>query len=846
MASPIVETLDNGLQVIVKENRTAPVADIRIYVKTGSMYEQEYLGTGISHVFEHLINGGSTATQTEEQISERINGLGGANNAYTTKDHTCYYIKTSADRTTDAIDLMADWMMNSLFPEAEFRREIRVVLEELRKGQDEPQRQLYELLDDTLFRHHPTKFPVIGYENLITTITRDDIVTYYRRMYVPNNMVLVAVGDFEARRIVDHVRAVFQNFERRPIPLIALPAEPRQLGKRLRTKKIPGLGETYFTVAFRTVGIDHPDLFPLDILSHILSNGRSSRLVASIQENQRLVSSIYSYSHTPACDAGVFAIGGTCGDENVDTALAAIQAELAKVQSEAVTAEELRKAVKQMTAENILGNQTASDEAAELGVNMITTANPDFNQFYLERIRQVSPADIQRVATDYFVTDNTTVVLLRPDSLETVTAESQPAARNHEIQKIELANGMRLLAKQNPAVPLMNIQLLFLGGVLYEPENQAGISNIAAEMLTRGTTTRTRDEIALVFDRIGGQFTSSSGNNTFGLTAEVLKEDFDTALELVADVIQHPVFPESEWITVQKNVLSAIARRNDNWESELATHFRHHYFGRHPYSRDSLGDASAVESMTVADIERFYRRHADPRRCVIAVFGDIDTAAVSDRVTAAFRDFTPTSDALPDISPPEPPRENRQIVEPVRKNVASVFIGYPGIAVTNTDDRYPLIVLDAILSGYGYPGGWLQRELRGGDRDLVYVVHAFNFSGLHPGYFGIIAASSPEKMDRVTATIFSVMDQIRGGPVNAEELAKAKGICKVMEQLSRQTNGAMGLQAAVEELYGLGYDHSETYTSRIDGVTAEAVLAVAQKYLTNYVMVRTEPAPAQP
>ncbi len=146
-----------------------------------------------------------------------------------------------------------------------------------------------------------------------------------------------------------------------------------------------------------------------------------------------------------------------------------------------------------------------------------------------------------------------------------------------------------------------------------------------------------------------------------------------------------------------------------------------------------------------------------------------------------------------------------------------------------------------MLSGIGYPGGRLQEHLRGGNRQLVYLVHGFNWLGLEPGYFGIMAASSPEKMDRVVEIILEDVAALRDQPVPEEELEKAKTICVTMEQLSRQTNGSMALQAALNELYGLGYDHGDDYAERIASVTAADVQRVARKYFTHYTMVRTGP-----
>ncbi len=836
-----VAVLDNGLTVIVKENHTAPVSAVRIYVNTGSIHEGEYSGTGISHVFEHLINGGTTSNYSESEITALIEQLGGANNAYTTRGHTCYFIKTSNDQVNLAIDVLADWMKNSSFPQAEFDREIGVVLEELNKGKDEPGRILHSQLYDTMFSTHPAKFPVIGYENLVRSLTRDDILRYYERMYVPNNITVVAVGDFSEEDVLTRIKSAFRDFERRATAPVLLPDEPKQLGRRTRTIHKKGLGSAYFNVAFHTVPIHHEDLFALDVLSYILSHGRSSRLIKNIQEDQRLVSSIYSYSDTPKYDAGIFLIGGTCGDENTEAVIHQIQLQLDKLKTKPVLKSELSKAIQQKIADDILSRQTADSEAANLGINMITTGNPGFDTIYLSQIREVTAADIMRVARTYFTDDNTTIALLRPETSVSEGPEKSLTESATKIIKEEFPNGLRLLVKRNPNVPLVNIQAYFLGGVLFEPPEKAGISHVTAEMLTRGTSSRSKDDIASRIDSLGGRLSSSSGNNTLSVSLEVLRDDFPVALEIFSDLIQNSIIPGEELEIVKQNTLSRIDKRRDRWDSEISYLFRKYYFGSHPYARDQLGTRTTVEKLDATAVKEFYKSFVIPSRCVVSVFGDIDIKQTVEAVGTSFRDFSRTAAALPEINAIDARVEDSVIRETVNKNLSAVYIGYPGIRVDNTEDRFPLALLDTIISGYGYPGGRLHKHLRGGNRDLVYYVHAFNFMGLAPGYFGVLTASSPEKTDEVIDIVLKDIDVIRTSKVSDGELAKAKIIYNTMEKLSRQTNSSMSLQAAIDELYGLGYDFADTLESRIEAVSADDVQRVAKKYLTSYVLLRTEP-----
>ncbi len=838
------ETLPNGLQVIIKENHTAPVADLRIFVRTGSIYENEYLGAGISHLFEHLINGGSTTTHSEEEINDLIDKLGGANNAYTTKDHTCYFITTSGEMIFRAVELLADWMTNCTFPEPEFKREMGVVIEELRKANEEPDRIIHQLLDDTMFRVHPTRYPVIGYEHLIQGITRNDILNYYHQRYAPNNLVVVAVGDFSAPQVMEKISEAFSRSEPRPPPALALPAEPVQVGPRERTMRRKGLGEAYFILAYHTIPIDHPDLFALDVLSYVLSQGRSSRLVKAVMEEQRLVSSIYSYSATPSYDAGVFAITGTCKDTEAEAALSAIYQELERIKTEPAATGELNKAIKQKQADEVLGRQTAAAEASEIGINMITTGNPNFGDVYMRGIQAVTVADLQRVAVRYFHENNRTLVMLRPETERQSVESSALKVSSSQIHKTVLPNGLRVLVKRNPNIPLINAQMLFLGGVLSESPEQAGICRITTEMLTRGTISRSRDDIAGFFDRCGGRYSVTAGNNTLGLSMEVLREDFPQALTVFADMIKNPIFPATELETVRKNTLAAIATRNDDWNSELSYYFKKRFFSPHPYANDSLGKEESVAGLTAADLKIYYDKFVNPSQGVLAVFGDLDENETLKMIENAFGDLPAREEnsPLPNRPQPTPVTENRVSEEAVNKQLSAVYIGYPGIAITDHEDRFALTVLDTILSGFNYPGGRLHHRLRGGDKDLVYIVHAFNFVGIDPGFFGIMAASSPAKMNEVIAIILEEIEKIKATPVGDEELNTARIVCTTMEKLSRQTNSDMALQAVLDELCGLGYDFSDRYTELIGKVTAADVQRVANKYLTHYVQVRTVPA----
>jgi zinc protease len=181
---PVKKTLPNGLTVLVRENHAAPVVAVRVYVKTGSITEGQYLGSGISHLFEHALSEG-TKGRTKEQINDEVQGIGGQSNAYTTFDVTAYHITTASSYFGRALNSLADMMQNATFPEAEVKTQIGVIHNEMNLNEDDPDRVLYKLFYQTAFTTHPVRFPIIGYREPFDRLTREDIVTYYKTHYTP-------------------------------------------------------------------------------------------------------------------------------------------------------------------------------------------------------------------------------------------------------------------------------------------------------------------------------------------------------------------------------------------------------------------------------------------------------------------------------------------------------------------------------------------------------------------------------------------------------------------------------------------------------------------------------------
>jgi zinc protease len=832
---------ENGLTVIVQENHSSPVVNLRCYVRAGSILEGEYLGTGISHYIEHLI-GDETTTRSMEQMEKEVEAIGGGYNAYTTKDHACYFIETASEHFDKALGILADQMMNSTMPQEAVDAQQGVITREINMGYDEPGRRLYNLYGETMFRVHPTKYPTIGHIANFLQLTRDDVLDYYTRMYVPNNMVFVAVGDLDGEEAYAKISEAFKGFPRKPIDLPTLPPEPPQLGRReLREER--DLDMAYVLMGFHTVPLSHSDLYPLDLLSFILSEGNSSRLYRKLVDELGLVYSVTTSSHTPSYDAGNFSISMAMDPANIDEAIRVVTEEIYRLKKEKVTGEELAKAKKLKTADFYFGRQDMESIASSLGTSELTAGTADFDERYAERIQDVTADEIRDAVRKYFYDDNLAVAALEPTKEAAPgEARAEESAGVGETEKYVLANGLTVLIKGNHSSPVVSIGSYSLAGARLEDAGKGGEANFVARMLPRGTKKMSGDQINRELDSMGASFNCGANHTRIESDMTVLREDFPKGLAILADMLVNPKFDAIEMEKERPLIQAQILARGDDWTTDAMDRMLVELFKTHPYGRSPVGTSETVASITRDDLVAYHAAYVTPGNTVLTVFGDVDGAAVLPQIEKAFKDWTPSVRAAPPAIG-EPAR-----TEPVRltsnhdRAQTVIFMGYQGMRFSS-EDRYAMDVLDGIVSGINYPGGWLHTELRG--NSLVYVVHAYNWTGLDTGYFGIYAATYDEALEQALNIIDKHMARIAAEPVTDEEMEQAKQLCIIMSETQKQTNSSQARDAAISELYGLGYGYNEGYAEKIKAVTKEDVLRVAQKYLKNPVTILRRPNPPE-
>jgi len=830
--------LENGLTIFVGEDHSAPVVSAQAWCTAGSIHEGNWLGAGLSHLLEHMLFKGTT-TRPGSRIDQEVQEAGGYMNAYTSFDRTVYHIDVPNTGARVAIDILCDIMQNATLPPDELAKEQDVIRREMDMCQDDPGRRASRRLFETAYTRSPYRFTVIGYPDIFNEVKPDDVRAYYHEKYAPNNVFFVVIGDIKSEDVVAQIRKAYEKSKARAVPPIVLPDEPKQTAPReVIEEAAVELGHMHF--AWHIPDVRHPDVPALDVLAVVLGHGRSSRLYQRVRERQGFVHHIDAWTYSPG-NPGLFGLSAVIDSEKFSVARDAMLAEVEKMKSAPASAAELGKAVKQFTSATLATRKTMDGQAHDLGSSWLTASDLLFSERYLSAVKRVSPADVQRVARQYLTPENRTLYALLPTGAAPKIALAAESSSDEPIQKFELPNGLRLLVKENHRLPFVEFRAVFKGGVLAETPDKNGVTQLLARMLLKGTKRRSAEDIASEIESVGGNIDTYGGNNSFGVNAEVLSSDFATGLDLVADILLNPVFPADALEREREVQIANIHARKDDLLKSATLAMRRALFGNTGYGLDSLGTEETVAGLQKADLKAYHRKLAAPNNCVLAIFGNVKAAQVKAAVKKAFARWKLNPDASstrtvpvlrsPGLGGPEDDEKLRldalkRVVETRDKKQAVMVIGFRGTTL-HDKDRYALDLIQETCSDLGSRLFLRVREKLG----LAYYVGAQHFPGLAPGYFSFYVGTMPEKVALVEKELLREAELLRNEGLTEEELSRAKAKVIGQKKIARQDLGSLASTTALDELYGLGYNHMDIEDAHYQTVTLEQVQAAARKYL---------------
>ena len=868
--------LANGLTVLTKEVHTAPVAYFSVWYKAGSVNEQ--LGqSGMSHLLEHMMFKGTT-TRKPGEISALLQQNGADFNATTSFDRTNYFETLASDRLDMAMKLEADRMSNSLFNEAEHQKEMSVVRSEYEGGENDPSTALTKALRLAAYQVHPYRWMTIGFRSDIENIDRDEMYAYYQKNYVPNNATIVIVGDFDTNNALAMVQKYFGSIPRKPITPSFITPEPQQIGERRVTVRRAGT-VNQVQIGYHIPAFGDPDRYALDVLETVMSGGRTARFFGALVQSG-LASSADAYDYGLR-DPDLLTLDASAQPDKTNAELeAALLAEVEKLKSAPIAADELKRVLNQAEAGYIYGRDSVQSQGAQLGENAMR-GDWRYGETYLDNLRKVTPADVQRVAQKYLVKDNRTVGYFEPipnggattqanaeggaagplalkaevransqqkpkaPAPQPMMAPAQPASpatATSKATRTVLPNGVTVIVEENHANPTVALSgaLLSAGGV-FDPPDKAGLASFTASQLSRGTQTRTLLDIARTLEDVGATVRVSGGDEYASIGGRSLTRDFATMLDVLSDEMRNPSFPADEIEKARQQTLAGLeeARQDTGTLANIAFMNALYPVG-HPYHQPTIDEQVAiVKGLTRDDLVAFHQAHYAPDKLVLTVVGDVDTPKTIAAIEKAFGTWPKKGNVpainIPDVSLTAGKAATANLAKPLIINVpdkaqTDVIYGYASHLRRSDPDFYRVIVLNTILGG----GGGLSSRLAVNVRDrmgLVYGIYAGTSAALGAGPFQVSFGSNPSNVDKAIAETRRQLTLAQTQGFTPDEVSKAVDYLTGSYAVTLATNSSVASQLLVGEVYGLGADYIQKRNGYYRAVTPQQVNEAAKKYL---------------
>ncbi len=850
--------LKNGLKVVMHRDTSTPVVAVNVWYHVGS--KNEAVGrTGFAHLFEHMMFQGSKNYDTD--YFTPLQEAGGNVNGTTNQDRTYYYEVVPSNFLELALFLEADRLGNLLdaMTQEKLDNQRDVVKNERRQRVDNvPYGTAFEKIGATMYpAGHPYNWTTIGSLEDLSAASMEDVKSFFREYYVPNNAVLVLSGDFDEKQAKQWVEKYFGPIAKGAAikrPNNAMP----KLDKEVRTTVEDAVPLPRRYMVWHGTPQYAPDEAPLDILSFILTSGRTSRLQSNLVYSKEIAQTVFSGNGASEI-GGTFQIQATARPgKSLDDIEKEINAELERIKKEPPTAEEVAKAQNSIESTAVYGLQTVLGKGNQLSTYAGYVGKPDHFQADLDRYRKVTPADVQRVANQY-LTGNRLVMSYMPrkgEAARTDSAANRPTSVKSEkkdeakiaeqtaklpkpganpklalppIEKSQLANGLDVWIVRQSELPIVSMNLVLKSGATFEPADKTGIANLAASLLDDGTKTRSAIEIANQLQGIGASVNANSGWDATNVTMQSLTKNLDKALEIYSDVIVNPTFPTTELENLRRRTLVSLLQQKSQPGAIANTAYNKVLYGSHPYGRDLTGTEASLKAISQGDVVKYYESTYQPNNGVLIVVGDVDKATLMPKLEKAFSSWKTGKFAAGDV-PDTHSLEKTGIYLVDRPNSAQsvVSIGQVGIDRANPD-YFPVVVMNAILGGgitsrismnlredkgytYGAGSGWSYRRgagpfRAGGDMQTAVTKEA-------------------------VAEVLKELNGIRGGiPITQKELDYNKQSLIRRYPAGFETVGQISGQLANLVVYGLPESYFNEYISKVNAVTIDDVNRVAKKYL---------------
>ncbi len=829
-------TLENGMEVILKENHSSPMISSLVFIRAGAKYEDDF-NNGVTHLLEHLLFDG-TKNRSREEISKGIENHGGYINAFTRKDLTAYMVLMPKEYIELGLEIQADQLFNSIFPDEELPKERKVVIEEIQQSNDRESELAYQFFNAKSMAGTAYERTVLGYKNIIASLPKEKIIEYWKRFYAPNNMIALVIGDFDTEKMIEQFHSVFGvippvDLPNPPVVSYFPPTEKKVFNKGGRTK------QTYINLAIDAPHFTDPDYYAFDLLAEYLSDDANSPLAQKLVDAER--NPLYRS----------FSAGIETQEEFSRLTIDVITDDKAKSDQIIATIEEVLQNLNDyLPPAEILDGIKVSKKANEIFMQeklhyygiiiapLMVTTGYDFLESYLGAIDKVNPSIISRAADRWLSDLKYVATVFHPEE----KSETEEATASTSVYRKEiLDNGLTLIVKSNPDSRVFALNVIGKSRSASEPPGKEGITDFVNRMIKKGTTSLNAENLSSRLASIGANVTLNDNpwipyddrytTRQFSfMKFETIDEFTLDGLILFSDMIRNPAFDSSEVEKVRGQIMGIIGRESGSTLNACRNLFYATLFENEAFAKTINGSPRTVGSITREDLIEYHRNFYSAGNMIITIGTNFNADSMMTMAKDVFGDMPAIDFASMPVKAGPPVAGAKTDHLEMDKEQVYIFLGGP-LPGAGHEDAPVIRLAAAILSDR------LASNLRD-KQGLAYSVGAGTSFDNEFGWFVCTIGTGPDNFKIARDGILAEINKLRNEGVTSEEIEIAKnslGGSLLRRQLSR-INQAYYM--GVNEYLGLGYDYYDKYISKLRAVTAEQVKAAAQKYFDtkNYVM----------
>lgn len=869
-------TLDNGLEVIFHKDHSDPVVAVALTFHVGSAREKEGK-TGFAHLFEHLLflESENLGKGGLDEMSSRIGGSGA--NGSTSRDRTNYFQTVPNDALEKMIWAEADKMgffINTV-TEAVLEKEKQVVKNEKRQGVDNaPYGHTNYVIGKNLYpQTHPYNWQVIGSLDDLQAATLDDVKEFYNTWYVPNNATLVIAGDFDSGQAREWVEKYFDEIPagEEIEPLAKEAAELAETKKLYHEDNYARLPELWLT--WPGVEQYHPDSYPLDILAELLSDGKTAPLYEVLVDEKELTSGATMYSSNSELDGEISLQVRAYPQTDLNEVLEGVEEAFARYEESGFTERDLQRVKAGIETGFYNGLSSVLGKAFQLAQYNIFAGDPGYINEDIQRILDVTLEDVNRVYEHYIKGRNYVATSFVPRGqadlaldgsdeadvhIEAIVAEGEgesfelPELTSYErtpssfdrsaeppygeapevpvpdVWVTEFDNGLSVYGIEHIEIPLVQFNIRIKGGMMLENPGKIGVSNLLGELLTKGTANKTAAELEEEINLLGASINVYGGRQSITVSGNTLARNYQSTMDLVEEILLEPRWDEREFELAKQSVLSQIAQQESNPNSISSNEFNKLLYGQgHILSNNPLGTAESVESITMDDLQAYYRDHLSLSVADMHVAGAVSQAEVLSSLEGLTVNWDDKPVELPVPVLPEPPAESTVYFYDVPNASQSVLrIGYLAMAETDPD-FYPATVMNYKLGGGGFASR-LTQELREGKGYTYGIGSGFSgneFSGPFTISSGVRSNATFESVDLIRQILADYP-----GTFSDEDLENTKSYLLKSNARAFETLGAKLNILQTMSTHGWTAGYLKEQEEIVQNITLDEIQELAREY----------------